>query len=406
MIYMKIKWMMKIISLLLCFIFINIFLTGCWSQRELGDISMVTSIGVDKIPNEDAYLFTFQIIIPSQVSPVKGGGGEQAPVTIISQKGKTLFEAIRGASQKAPNQLFFPHARLFVFSEDVAKDGLGDFWDMLERDHEIRPLTTIFITKGSKAKTILTIMTPIEKMPSDSLLEESKLAEKRLAFTTRVDIDDTIKAIATPGKEPFMGGVEMIGNSQAAQADNIKQAEPKAIIKANAIALFYGEKLQGWLKDGSARGLLWVLGKVKSTVMNVPCKNKEDFINVEILNSKAQIHPQIKNGRPKMQVTIDTEASIGETSCFIDLTDSEEIVRIQERVGKQIKKEADEAIHIAQKYKSDVFGFGTIIYRSYPGEWKKWESSWKDHFKEMEVEVKANVYIRRSGLRNKPLQNK
>ncbi|MGG4386332.1 Ger(x)C family spore germination protein [Priestia megaterium] len=403
---MKIKWMMKIISLLLCFIFINIFLTGCWNKRELGDISMVTSIGVDKIPNEDAYLFTFQIIIPSQVSPVKGGGGQQAPVTIISQKGRTLFEAIRGASQKAPNQLFFPHARLFVFSEDVAKDGLGDFWDMVERDHEIRPLTTIFITKGSKAKTILTMMTPIEKMPSDSLLEESKLAEKRLAFTTRVDIDDTIKAIATPGKEPFMGGVEMIGNPQAAQSDNIKQIEPKAIIKTNAIALFYGEKLQGWLKDGSARGLLWVLGKVKSTVINVPCKNKEDFINVEILNSKAQIQPQIKSERPKMQVMIDTEASIGETSCFIDLTDSEEIVRIQEKVGKQIKKEADEAIHIAQKYQSDVFGFGTAIYRSYPEEWKTWESVWKDHFREMEVEVKTNVYIRRSGLRNKPLQNK
>jgi len=404
---MKINWVIKIISLLLCSIFISIFLTGCWNQKELGDISMVTSIGVDKIPHEDAYLFTFQIIIPSQVSSVQGGGGgEQAPVTIISQKAKTLFEAIRGASQKAPNHLFFPHARLFVFSEDVAKDGLGGFWDIFERDHEIRPLTTILIAKGIKAKTVLTIMTPIEKIPSDSLLEKSKMTEKNLAFTTRVDIDDTTKAIGTPGKEPYMGGVEIIGSAQAAQVDNIKQVEPKAIIKTEAIALFYGEKLQGWLKDGSARGLVWVLGKIKSTVINVPCKNKEDFINVEILHSETQIHPEIKNGRPRMQVTISAEASIGETSCFIDLTDSHEIVQIQEKVEKQIKKEADEAIRTAQKHQSDVFGFGNTIYRSYPIKWKKWEGEWKNRFKEMKVEVKANVYIRRSGLRNQPLKNK
>ncbi|WP_078408853.1 Ger(x)C family spore germination protein [Priestia abyssalis] len=403
---MKLNWL-KVMSIFLCFLFVIVFLTGCWNQKELGDIAMVTSVGVDKVPDKDTYLFTFQIIIPRQVSSVQGGGGgEQAPVTIISQKGKTLFEAVRGASQKIPSQLFFPHTRLFVFSEDVAKDGLKDFWDIFERDHEMRPLTTILIAKGMEAKTVLSIMTPIEKIPSNGLLEKSKMTEKRSAFTIRADIDDIIKAIGTEGKEPFIGGVKVMGSPQAAQADNIKQIEPKAVIATDAIALFRGGKLQGWLKDRSARGLLWVLGKVKTTVVNVKCKNKEDRISVEIIRSKAQIHSQMKNGRPRIQVMIRTEASVGETGCFIDLADPHEITRIQEKVEKRIKKEAEAAIRVAQNHQSDVFGFGAAIHRSHPEQWKKWGKDWKNHFSEMEVEVKADVSIRRSGLRNQPLKNK
>ncbi|MFP3126858.1 Ger(x)C family spore germination protein [Ectobacillus funiculus] len=402
---MKQNWL-KVMSIFLYSLFMVAFLTGCWNQKELNDIAMVTSVGVDKVPDEDSYLFTFQIIIPKQVSSIQGGGGgEQSPVTVISQKGKTLFEAVREATQKIPNQLYFPHTRLFVFSEDAAKDGLKDFWDIFEREHELRPLTTIFIAKGIKAKTVLTIMNPIERLPSDALLEKSKMAAGRSALSIRVDIDDIVKAIGTVGKEPFIGGVKVIGSAQAAKAENIKQIEPKAIIATGDIALFRGENLQGWLKDGSARGLLWVLGKVKNTVVTITCKNKEDHINVEIVRSKAQIHPTMKNGSLKMKVTISAEASVGETGCFIDLTNPHEIAWIQEKVEKEIKNEANEAIFTAKKHQSDVFGLGAAIYRSHPEQWKKWGKDWNRHFSKTEVEVKSHVYIRRSGLRNKPLKN-
>jgi len=404
-IYMKFNWL-KVMSIFLCSLFGVVFLTGCWNQRELSDIAMVTAIGVDKIPHEDDYLFTFQIIIPRQVSSAQGGGGgEQAPVMIVSQKGKTLFEAIRGSAGKIPNQLFFPHTRLFVFSEDVAKDGLKDFWDLWERDHEMRPLTTVLIAEGVEAKTILNIMTPMEKIPSYSLLKKSKVTEERLAFTTQVDIDDVIKAIGAEGKESFIGGVKVVGSSQATQGDNIKQIEPKALIVADDIALFRGGKLQGWLRNYSARGLLWVMGKVKTTIVNVKCENTEERIIVEVLRSKAQIHSKMNNGRPRIQVVIRVEASVGETGCFIDLTDPHEMTRMQEKVEEKIKKEAEDAIRIAKKHKSDVFGFGADIRRSHTKQWEKWRKNWGNHFSETEVEVEVAVFIRRSGLRNKPLQN-
>ncbi|GAA3334572.1 hypothetical protein GCM10020331_103050 [Ectobacillus funiculus] len=84
-----------------------------------------------------------------------------------------------------------------------------------------------------------------------------------------------------------------------------------------------------------------MLGKVKTTVVNITCKkNKEDHINVEIVRSKSPNSSyNEKNGRlKKMQVMISAEASVGETGCFIDLTDPHEIAWIQEKVEKEIKK--------------------------------------------------------------------
>lgn len=406
MIDMTSNWL-RIISRLLCILCVSVFLTGCWNQRELNDIAMVSSIGVDKGPDDDNYLFTFQIVIPRQISSAQGGGGgEQPPVTTISQKGETLFEAIRLASQKTTKQLFFPHSQLFIFSEDVAKDGLKDFWDFFERDHAMRPLTTLLIAKGIKAKTVLNTLTPLDKLPSNSLLKEMRVTEENSAFNIAVDVDETIQSISLEGKEPLIGGINLIGNPQEAQRDNIKQVEPKAIVAADGIALFRGGKLQGWLKDNQARGLLWVLGKIKSTLIKVNCRNKEDTISIEIVRSKASIRPQIKNGKPKIQVMLKSEANIGETKCFVDFTNPNELVWIQEKVEKQIEKEVNSAIRIAKKHQVDPFGFGASIHQSHPKQWRKLRKDWNRNFAEIEMEIKSDVFIRKSGLRNKPVENK
>ncbi|WP_332695564.1 Ger(x)C family spore germination protein [Halalkalibacter lacteus] len=382
-----------------------IILSGCWDQKELDNIALVTSVGVDTAPEEDMYLFTFQILIPRQVTPtIGGGGGDQAPITIITQKGKTMFEAVRRAAQKTPGQLYFPHMRMVVFSDEVAKEGVKAFLDVFERDHELRPLTTVLITNGIAAKTVLSTLDPIEMKPSESLLEKSEMSVKRGAFTARVDIDEIIKAVGTAGKDPYIGGVKVIGQPPEDSTTNIQQVEPKAVMIPDNIAVFQGDKLKGWLQEYSARGLLWVLGKVESTIVNVECEKKEESINVEIIRSKSQVIPLLNKDQPEFTVKILADANIGETECFINLTDSNEIDLIQEKVMKVVKKEAEDAISEVQKHQSDVLGLGAAIFQEDPEQWGYWEKDWDNHFSNAKVNVEAQIFIRQSGLRNKPLE--
>ena len=50
-----------------------VLLTGCWSRRELNDLSIAFALGLDK--DDGQYVVTAQIINPGEISPNQGGGG-------------------------------------------------------------------------------------------------------------------------------------------------------------------------------------------------------------------------------------------------------------------------------------------------------------------------------------------
>lgn len=62
---------MKRRSLLICvLILMQIFVTGCWSRRELNDLAIAVGIGIDKIG--DQYQVSAQVVLPSQIAGSKG----------------------------------------------------------------------------------------------------------------------------------------------------------------------------------------------------------------------------------------------------------------------------------------------------------------------------------------------
>ena len=67
-----------------------IFLTGCWSSREINSLAITVCIGIDK--TEDGYLLTQQIINPKAIASKKATN--EAPVIIYSETGMDLFEIV------------------------------------------------------------------------------------------------------------------------------------------------------------------------------------------------------------------------------------------------------------------------------------------------------------------------
>lgn len=60
------------------------------------------------------------------------------------------------------------------------------------------------------------------------------------------------------------------------------------------------------------------------------------------------------------------------------------------------------AIKRAQKNRTDILGFGEVIHRARPNQFKKLESEWNDvYFPKLDVDITVEAYIRRAGLRNK-----
>ena len=77
---------------ILSLIILCLFLTGCWDKKELNELAITMALGVDKI--DDEYLVSAQVVVPGEVSSMKGGAG-QSPVTLFQAKGATMNDAIR-----------------------------------------------------------------------------------------------------------------------------------------------------------------------------------------------------------------------------------------------------------------------------------------------------------------------
>lgn len=378
-------------------------LAGCWNRREINELAFVVAIGIDKLQEkEGSFQVSFQVVNPSEVA-MQQGSPNSAPVTIYKATGDTIFEALRNASRVSPRRFFVGAVRLFIIGENLAREGIKDLFDLIDRDHEMRRTLTVLIARDTDAETILETLTPLEKIPTNRILNTLEVTEKALAENMKVDRDQVANALISKGREPAISGIRVAGKKQFGEkVENTQEVEPKSTLYFDGIGLFNEGKLVGWLESTKARGFLWTQEKVKNPVVKLDCKDKKGGVVVELYRSKAKIESKIVNKKPIIHISVNTEGSFGETRCAVDLTKTKEIYQIEKKTQMVIGNEILTAIKVAQTKKSDIFGFGEVLHRSQPNEWKKVEKKWSDLFATANVVLDIEVHIRRSGLSSKP----
>lgn len=398
---MKAKWSI----LFVLFLSIVPLLTGCWNRRELKDLSIVAAMGVDKNPKTNKYKVSFQIVNPGNVATgVAGGGGTQiaTPVTVYTGTGENLFGAIRKTSQKVPRQLFFAHLQLLVIGESLAKQGIRDLFDFFERSHEIRLTTMVLVARGSEAESIVRVLAPLEKIPANDIAGKMKITSKVWSENLKVELDDVIKPLLSAG-EPIISGVKIVGDPEAGnKSSNLRQTNLPTRVDITGIALFKNGKLKRWLNGDEGRGVLWIRNKMKSTVVDLDCKDKKDAVGIEVIRSQTTVNVKVQNRKPVFHIYIREEGHVSEVRCPMDLDKVEEIAKLEKQWALETKKEVMKAVKTAQREESDVFGFGEAFNRANPKAWKKMKKEWGKTFAESKVDVKVDAFIRRSGMRLKP----
>jgi spore germination protein KC len=397
---MKAKWILLFVLL----VSIVLLLSSCWNRRELKDLSIVAAMGVDKVPKTNTFKVSFQIVNPGTVATgiVAGGGSQIAtPVTVYTATGKNLFEAIRKASQKVPRQLFFAHLQLVIIGESFAKQGIKDLFDFFERSHEIRLTTMLLIARGSDAEPIVRVLTPLEKIPANGIAGSLKMTSKVWSENVRVELDDVIKPLQGEGS-PVISGVKIAGNPQAGnKSSNLGQTNVSTRMDIAGIALFKNGRLKRWLNGDEARGTLWIRNEMKSTIVDLDCKNKKDAVSIEIVRSYTKVKAIVQNGKPVFHIQIREEGNVSEVRCPLDLSKIEEIANLEKQLALKTKKEVMKAVKTVQSEKSDIFGFGDTLNRENPKAWKKMKKEWSKTFAESKIDVKVDAFIRRSGMRLK-----
>lgn len=380
----------------------TVLLAGCWNQKELSQLSMVTAIGIDKADKDKEYRISLQVINPSAVAGGQGGGGgggQIPPVTVYTGTGSTISTAIYKTSQKIPREPLFTHVQLIIIGESFAKKGIQELFDLFERSAQSRLTSFVLVTKGNDAKSIISTMSPSEKIPANAIIGKVKITEKLWSENIKVTIDEVIKDLVSKENGLVISGITFIGNHPTKAGTSTKSSD---ILKIQGMALFKDGKLVRWLEGSDARGVMWIKNKMEITIYDLDCKDKKYGISVKNITSKTNVTVTFKNEKPIFSIHVLTEGTINEVKCDIDLSDPEEVKKLEMQWSDKIKKEIIAAIDVAQKENSDIYGFGKIINRTEPEKWKKIKKRWSETFAESQINVKVDAFIRQTGMRINP----
>jgi spore germination protein KC len=281
----------------------------------------------------------------------------------------------------------------------LAREGILKAMDYLSRDYELRTDFYILIAKGTTAKNVLSTLTPLEKIPANTLYRSIEASEKVWAATAAaVTLDELITNMVSEGKHPVLSGVQVTGDIETGRTKkNLEVIQPAAKLQNAGLAVFRKDKLIGWLTEEESKGYNYILNHVKSTIGHVPCP-QGGIIAFEVTKSKAAIKGSVRNREPQINIKLSAEQNVGEVECQIDLTKVETLSELEKQSQQKLQQIITDSIKVVQnKYKVDIFGFGEVIHRADPKAWKSLKKDWDKHFVDLNVNVQVKVKIKRVG---------
>ena len=385
MIHVQFKHRYKIATLLVLILQL-LFATGCWDLLELNKRAIVVGLGFDSSPNEDKILISVQIIDPSNIkTPQTAGGGDGQPYWIATNESTTVFEGMRAMTHVSSRKLFFPHNQIIIFGEDLAKKGIKDYLDLLMRDYEFRETNWIIVSEG-KAQDILDTKTRVNNISAffiRDLITGRNFSSQAMA----INIKDLARKITSKSTAPTASYIYLENTGQEKRL-NLSRT---AVFDNNM-------NMVGTLNNYESRGLLWVLGEVKSGIIVVESPNGKGNYSLEILKVKSKIIPEFKDGKPTITVRVKESSNLGETSCLEDLTKPEAWELMDSLQNEAIHQEISIALDKAQELKADIFGFGEAFHKKYPRLWNEMEPNWQEIFSSLEVNIIVESKVGNPGV--------
>ena len=375
--------------LIICLILI-VGTTGCWNRRELNSLAIAMGVGIDKLGGEDVknkLRLTVQIVKTSEIKISEKGGTSAEAYWNATETGESMFEVIRGFTHQSSRKIYWPHNKVIIFGRSLAEAGIREHIDFFIRDQETR-LGVWILVADDQASDIFDIKPGLERIPAIGLANVLN-AQKASSETTAIKLYDFAARLMSKTTAPIAAFVKISG-----------QGSEKSLF-VTGTAVFKQDKLVGELNKTETRGLLWVIDKVKSGIIDVESPVSKGKVSLEIIRAKSKITPEIIEDKVHIKVDITEDGNIGSQSCVDDLETPKIIEELERIKNAAIESEVRAALSKAQKLNADIFGFGDVVHQKFPKEWKELESRWDEIFPDLEVEVTVEGKIRRSGSSNK-----
>ena len=431
---MKIK---KILIILLIIVITAFFLTNFSSIYTIDDYAYVIAMGLDNSDDSDLIL-SLQIAIPAGSSKGSESSSSQSSSSIVSTvKCKNINGGVNLINDYLGQKLNLSYCKAMVFSEDIAKKGIGNYICTATNDIEIRPSCDIIVSKCS-ALDYITNSKPLLENLSSKYYEIASSSQKDTGLTRTISLmsfynryyDSLCEPYAPlssieesnggdsssssggksegEGSSSSSGGKSTSEGSSSSSGGNSESSSKKDVEKDNAsekiknqgLAIFKDDKLIGEISREETLCYMLVSGKLKEAVINVPSPFEDaDYVSLNISSVHSKNKVEIKNGTPFITCNISLSARVLSSTKTSNYLSKENSLALEYATNSYLNANITDFLYKTSKeLKSDFIGFGRNAVRSFKtmDNWKNYD--WLNKYQNSEFNVNVNTTVKSSYL--------
>ena len=369
-------------------------ITGCYNYHELNQLAITTGIGIDKGKDKN-YKVTVQVLNTKKSAKEKASS-DIPEFVIYESEANTIQEALRQIILESSKRIYANHMQVMVIGDEQAKSGIKDILDVFFRNSDSRKQFQVVVAKNTTAQNILSILTPLEEISAQKIIETIKADNRYLGVNEKITFEELVSDYLDETKEIVLPTVSLIGNAkEGISEDNLENTKAKTTIKNDSMALFKEDKLIDYLSKDDSILLNLIRGKIKNTIITSKCENNKNVV-IEMFNTKEKIDTQINP--LTLNVKIKADASINEITCDINIEDENEIKKLKNNIEEELNKKIETFIqNIIKEHKIDPFRIKNSLYKNYNKYYKENENNLIENLEKLKINVKSDIQIKEKG---------
>lgn len=376
---------------------LTLLVTGCWDRKEIEDRGYVLGLGIDHVISPEPkglydldqtpqaagqrkYKLTVEMPKFNKSETSKEVTKGQSHL-IWAGEGESMFAITRMISTKTYFSPFFEDLQILIFSESVAREGVGDILDFFLRDSEMRRLTKVFVTPG-RAEDILKAKLQVEEVNSTFISKLTSNTAKAPYFAGKAELGQLAQAIRA--KSSFIVPIVVVEDKEVRLLKGaIFNKDHKMVGEMSELEILGGKILRKTLKEG---------------IVVVPNPaDTQHLATFEIYEKKIKVDSYVQDDQIFFIVKAIVIGNLGENMVpNQDALDPVFTKALEKEIAVEVTRSIKDAFTKQQQLKADVTELGGLVHRQHPDYWEKVQDRWDEEvFPMAQLDVDVTAQIRR-----------
>ena len=345
-----------------------LFLTGCSglpTAREMGDMALLRTLGVDPSPAG--------VAVTGSTGPrAKGVEGEGEPALTLSADRESLSSACLAMQGQSDSFVFFGYVDQLLLGEELAKQGIQPVLDYFSRDAELGLGAQLWLIRGASARDALSsggeqgLDSRLETLQNDSEMGIANLT--RTAGEAYTDLLELGSAFV-PALSPARDG--------------------SALLRETGYGILKGDTLLGFLDGEAAKGLELLAGGSSADILDVGLPGGPVSVKVTSAHTKSVL--VFRGNTPSaLKLTCKLETRLSE---YRERPGGKELEQLRAELEVRERDRIIAALERLQAWGADCTGLGAKAGMLHPARWQAVRADWPKWFGRVPVEVTVQIEI-------------